>query len=124
MLSKIISKSNILKNVRSISIFFIDKGEKKECIGKEGETLLRVGLDNNIPLDGACGGCQSCSTCHVYVDKDYLEDINLPDENEEDILDMVDNLKDNSRLACAIKVTNDLEGIILELPELTTNLQD
>ena len=80
--------------------------------------------DNNIPLDGACGGCQSCSTCHVYVNTTYLDKIKPAEEKEEDILDMVDDLKDNSRLACAIKITKDLEGMILELPELITNLED
>ena len=124
MLSKLISRSSILRNVRSISIFFIDKGEKKECIGKEGDTLLRVGLDNNIQLDGACGGSQSCSTCHIYVKTTYLDRIKPAEEKEEDILDMVDDLKENSRLACAIKITKDLEGVILELPELITNLDD
>ena len=95
-----------------------------KCEGVVGDTLLRVGLENNIPLDGACGGCQACSTCHIYIEPEYLSLIAMADEKEEDILDMVDDLEDNSRLACAIKITKELDGIIMTLPESTTNLQE
>tara|TARA_Y100000996_G_C22271725_1_gene540283 strand:+ start:130 stop:543 length:414 start_codon:yes stop_codon:yes gene_type:complete len=120
-------KNHKLTNYRvlsSININFINKQKKIQCKGEEGTTLLRVALDNDIPIEASCGGLQSCSTCHVYVDSEYIEKIPLADENEEDILDMVDDLKDTSRLACNIAITKDLDGITLTLPETVLNLQN
>ena len=105
-----------------IKIYFKQDGVVKECKAEIGNTILKVGLDNNIPLDGACGGLQSCSTCHVYVDEKYLKKIPSAEEKEEDILDMVDDLEDNSRLSCAIKITPSLDGMTLNLPETVNSL--
>ncbi len=108
----------------AININFINKKQKIQCKGKEGTTLLRVALDNDIPIEASCRGMQACSTCHVYIDSEYIKKIPFADENEEDILDMVDDLKDTSRLACNISVTKELDGILLTLPDTVTDLQN
>ena len=112
------------RKLTTININFINKGTKIQCKGEEGTTLLRVALDNDVPIEASCGGLQSCSTCHIYVDSEYIEKIPLADEDEEDILDMVDDLKDTSRLACNIFLTKELDGITLTLPETVVNLQN
>ena len=77
---------NSFKSLTTININFINKGTKIQCKGEEGTTLLRVALDNDVPIEASCGGLQSCSTCHIYVDSEYIEKIPLADEDEEDIL--------------------------------------
>lgn len=67
-----------------------------------------------FPVKGTCGGMALCSTCHVYVKSDHV----LPEksEDEEDILDQaffVDD--DESRLGCQIRLTDDLEGLVVQL---------
>lgn len=71
----------------------------------EGANLLDVAQDNGQPLEGTCGKCISCSTCHVIL---VLEDFaRLPDasEEEEDLLDLAGNAQRTSRLACQVEIT-------------------
>ena len=119
--------SNILCTRRllsSIAVTFIENYKTIKCIGNKGDSLLVTAKENDISLEGTCGGCQSCSTCHIYVDKNYINKLEEIKEEEEDLLDMVDDYRENSRLACAIKVTKELDGIILEVPKNPTNLLD
>ena len=110
------------KFLSSISVKFIEDNKEINCKGKLSETLLKVAKDNNVSLEGTCGGSQSCSTCHVYVDKKYINKLEPIQEDEEDLLDMVDDYKVNSRLACAIKLNEHLDGIVLDVPTNSTNL--
>ena len=56
---------------KSVKIYFKEgqDGDKIECIGKVGKTVLDVAIDHDIDIEGACGGELACSTCHVIVDK-------------------------------------------------------
>ena len=76
--------------------------------------LMELCKANELPVLGTCGGMALCSTCHVYVESEH----ELPDlsEAEEDMLDnafFVDD--DKSRLGCQIKITEDLDGLIVKL---------
>jgi len=68
---------------------------------------------------GECGGSCACATCHCYVDEARLADLNAPTDNE---LAMLDNVaaerRPGSRLACQIKTSAALEGLIIHLPEM------
>lgn len=66
-----------------------------------------------LPVKGTCGGMALCSTCHLYVESDH----DLPDmsDDEEDMLDQAFFVEDNSRLGCQIKLTDDLEGLVVRL---------
>lgn len=84
-----------------------------------GLTVMEGARDNNIPgIEADCGGACACSTCHVYVDETWVEKIPAKDAMEEDMLDFAwepDTLK--SRLTCQVKVTDDLDGLIVRMPE-------
>lgn len=66
-----------------------------------------------LPVKGTCGGMALCSTCHVYI----LSDHELPEmsEDEEDMLDQAFFVEDNSRLGCQLHLSDDLEGLKLQL---------
>ncbi len=66
-----------------------------------------------LPVKGTCGGMALCSTCHVYV----LSEHELPEmsEDEEDMLDQAFFVEDNSRLGCQLHISNDFEGLKLQL---------
>jgi len=66
-----------------------------------------------LPVKGTCGGMALCSTCHLYV----LSEHELPEmsEDEEDMLDQAFFVEDNSRLGCQIRLTDDLEGLKVQL---------
>jgi len=83
-----------------------------------GMTVMEGARDNNVPgIEADCGGACACSTCHVYLDAAWVEKVPAKDAMEEDMLDFAyepDEVR--SRLTCQIKVTDDLDGLIVHLP--------
>jgi len=83
-----------------------------------GSTVMNTALDNLIPgIDADCGGECSCATCHVLVDESWMEKVGRPYDAEESMLDLNPDRATNSRLSCQINVTDDLDGLIVNLPE-------
>lgn len=83
-----------------------------------GSTVMNTALDNLIPgIDADCGGECSCATCHVLVDETWMEKVGQPSDAEESMLDLNPDRATNSRLSCQINVTDDLDGLIVNLPE-------
>jgi 2Fe-2S ferredoxin len=83
-----------------------------------GTTLMRAATDNQVPgIDGDCGGNCACATCHVYVGADWLERTGGRTDVEKDMLNCVQDLRSNSRLACQITLTDALDGLVVSLPE-------
>lgn len=84
----------------------------------DGNTVMEAAIQNNVPgIDADCGGACACATCHVYVDADWLSKVGEAEEMEKDMLDFAFDVADNSRLSCCIKVSSELEGLIVRLPE-------
>lgn len=99
-------------------ITFIQRdGKRIEVDAKVGQTLLEVAEQNNIELVGACGGSCACGSCHVYIDEETLKKIEPPKEDEENVLDVVFNIQPNSRLACQVVVSEEMDGAIITIPE-------
>ncbi|RNL65576.1 2Fe-2S iron-sulfur cluster-binding protein [Zhongshania marina] len=83
-----------------------------------GGNLMQVALDNGIDeILGECGGSCSCATCHCYIGDDWLAKTGTPDDTEQEMLECALAQKVNSRLSCQIKITEDLDGLIVHLPE-------
>jgi ferredoxin, 2Fe-2S len=83
-----------------------------------GENLMRAATDNNVPgIDGDCGGQCACATCHVYVDSPWAEKLDARSDKESDMLSFTNELRDNSRLACQIMLTSELDGLTVSMPE-------
>lgn len=84
----------------------------------KGLSVMEGAVKNMIPgIDADCGGACACATCHVYVDKDWQEKLDAATEMEVSMLDFAENVADNSRLSCQIPVTEDLDGLIVRMPE-------
>jgi 2Fe-2S ferredoxin len=83
-----------------------------------GTSLMRAATDNRVAgIDGDCGGNCACATCHVYVDPLWMARTGSRTRSEEDMLNLVSELRDNSRLACQITLEDDLDGLLVTLPE-------
>jgi len=84
-----------------------------------GLTVMEGARDNNIPgIDADCGGACACSTCHVYVDEAWVDKLPAKDAMEEDMLDFAwEPDAKRSRLTCQVKVTEALDGLIVQMPE-------
>ena len=82
-----------------------------------GATLMEVGRDNNMGLEGTCGGSLSCATCHVYFsDTDYAR-VGAPSDDEMDMLELAFGLTETSRLGCQIRVDDSLDGLTVRVPD-------
>ena len=85
---------------------------------KTGLSVMEGAIRNNVPgIDADCGGACACATCHVYVDEAFASETGRPSAMEESMLDFAENVETNSRLSCQIKVTDDLDGLVVRLPE-------
>jgi ferredoxin, 2Fe-2S len=86
----------------------------------EGQSLMEAATQRGIPgIIGECGGSMSCATCHVVVAPDWSERAGAPSAFEEDMLDITEaGRQPTSRLSCQIKMSADLDGIVLSVPEL------
>ena len=73
---------------------------------------------NLIPgIEAECGGACACATCHVYVSDEWRAKTGKPSEMEEDMLDFAFDVRETSRLSCQVKVTAELDGLIVSVPE-------
>ena len=83
-----------------------------------GLTVMEGAVNNNIPgIDADCGGACACSTCHVYVNPDWVDKLPVREDMEVDMLDFAYEPNERSRLTCQIKVTPALEGLVVQMPE-------
>ena len=93
-------------------------GEQHQVNLENGQSIMQGALDNLIEgILGECGGCCSCATCHCYVDDAWLEKVGAPDDMEKDMLDSVVDPQSSSRLSCQIEMSDDLDGLVVRLPE-------
>jgi len=85
---------------------------------KTGLSVMEGAVKNNIPgIDADCGGACACATCHVYVQDSWLDKTGEKSAMEESMLDFAENVEDNSRLSCQIKVSDELDGLVVRMPE-------
>ena len=100
-------------------ITFIEfNGSRRTVEVAAGTTLMRAATDNRIAgIDGDCGGNCACATCHVYIDSGWAERVGTRTACEVDMLNLVSELRDTSRLACQINIDANLDGLIVATPE-------
>ena len=83
-----------------------------------GLSVMEGAVQNNIPgIDADCGGSMACATCHVYVKEEWFNKLPKKEDGEEDMLDMAFEPKKNSRLSCQLMVSDQFEGLVVNLPE-------
>lgn len=83
-----------------------------------GTSLMQGAVDNGVQgIIGDCGGNCSCATCHVYVDEAWLGRLKAGKESEAMLLEEVFEVRANSRLACQLTVTDELDGLVVRVPE-------
>ena len=98
-------------------IFITADGKEHNVEVDEGVTAMEAGRDAGLGIEGTCGGCLSCATCHVIVDPEWYAKTGGPSEDEEDMLDLAFGLSETSRLGCQIEMSPELNGVRLTIPE-------
>lgn len=102
-----------------VKITFIQPDGQAQTVEAEpGLTVMEAAKMNNIPgIEAECGGACACATCHVYVDENWRAKTGKPSDMEEDMLDFAFDVRPTSRLSCQIKMSADLDGLVVHLPE-------
>ena len=83
-----------------------------------GDSVMLVALRNDFEgILAECGGACSCATCHVHVAAEWVDKLPPMDDLEQEMLDFAENVNDMSRLSCQLKITQEMDGLIVNVPE-------
>lgn len=101
---------------KNIQIKVIDREGQEHLL--EGPTDMQLNVMElckaaDLPIEGTCGGMALCASCHAYIRSDH--DILDRSDDEEDMLDQAFFVTDQSRLCCQIVLSDDVEGLTIEL---------
>jgi len=99
-------------------IFTTGQGLIFEVEGDVGSSVMNVARMNNIPgIEAECGGALSCGTCHVYINPEDISKLDVPTEDEEEMLQYVESeRRRGSRLSCQIMIKDSFEELSIEVP--------
>lgn len=102
----------------TVPFTYIDPLGKEHAVHAEiGKNLLDIAHDNNIELEGACGGELACATCHLIFEKEIFDTLPEKLDEEDDMLDLAFELTDTSRLGCQICAREDFAGMKVRIPD-------
>ena len=93
-------------------------GTRFDVEAENGSTVMENAIKNSVPgIEAECGGACACATCHVYIDAAWVDKTGSAEAMEEDMLDFAYDVQPNSRLSCQIKVSDELDGLVVTVPE-------
>jgi 2Fe-2S ferredoxin len=102
-------------------IRFVDpEGAAHVIDASTDQSLMDVAVNGDIAgIDAECGGEMACGTCHVYVDEEWMDKLPTQSDDEQEAIDtlVVGEVRPQSRLSCQIRVTAELDGVLVEVPE-------
>ncbi|MBY0563920.1 MAG: 2Fe-2S iron-sulfur cluster binding domain-containing protein [Hyphomonadaceae bacterium] len=100
-------------------ITYIESSGKEHVVeAPVGQTVMEAAVKHAVPgIDADCGGACACATCHVYVDPAWTAKTGEASSMEQSMLDFANDVEENSRLSCQIKITAELDGLTVRLPK-------
>jgi len=98
--------------------YISDEGVSSIIDAALGDSVMETAIQNNVDgIVAECGGSCMCATCHVYVVEQFLPLLEAPDDTELSMLEgTASERKPNSRLSCQIRVTKELDGLVVHTP--------
>jgi ferredoxin, 2Fe-2S len=100
-------------------VIYVDtSGVERAIDAMAGDSVMATAVKSGVPgIIGECGGNASCATCHVWVREEFASLVGEPNDIEDDLLDLgVSERRSSSRLSCQIRVTEDLDGLTVDVP--------
>jgi 2Fe-2S ferredoxin len=105
-----------LESMAKITYVLPDRAERVVEV-KNGLSLMEGAVRSSVPgIDADCGGACACATCHIYVEPEWLPMMAPPTQMEESMLEFAEDVQVNSRLSCQIKISSQLDGLIVRIP--------
>jgi len=98
--------------------FMLPDGSERPLDAAAGSTAMQAATGAGLAgIVAECGGSAMCATCHVYVDEGWQDRLPEPLSNELEMLECTAaERRPNSRLSCQIRMTPELDGLVLHLP--------
>ena len=104
--------------MRQKILFIEHNGTEHEVLTEPGTSVMQAALDHGVPgIVGECGGCCSCATCHGYVNPPWSDRIAPASPEEAELASCAFDPMPQSRLTCLIKLTPEVDGIVIRLPQ-------
>lgn len=105
--------------------FLLKDGTSKEIDAAEHASIMQASTDNYLEgIQGVCGGSMACATCHCYIHPDWMDKVTAQDneqsDEERDMLDLAFDVRETSRLGCQVKLSNELDGLVVAMPGTET----
>ncbi|MFA7555875.1 MAG: 2Fe-2S iron-sulfur cluster-binding protein [Spongiibacteraceae bacterium] len=102
-----------------MKVTYVSAGGDETVIDLKGGVSIQEGAIQNCidGIDADCGGGMSCATCHVFIDPNWVEKVGPPTQLEADMLSAVPGSTEASRLSCQIRMSPELDGLVVHMPE-------
>ena len=100
-------------------ITFVDAdGTRHEVEAKAGVSIMETAISNNIDgIEAECGGSCMCATCHCFIEDEFSAKIPAMESDEDEMLGFAaEERRPSSRLSCQVQMTDELDGIVVNLP--------
>jgi len=97
-------------------VTFITQDKEEVVLDDVEGSLMEIAVERGIAgIDGDCGGVCSCATCHVQVAREWMDKVGKAEDIEKDTLEFSPGVTSRSRLSCQIELTDDLDGLVVEV---------
>ncbi len=96
--------------------FIAASGAAIEIQAAAGCSVMQLAREHDLGIEGTCDGSLACATCHVIVEPAQIARLAPASAEEEEMLDLVPGLQPTSRLGCQIRLTDELDGLVVRLP--------
>lgn len=102
-----------------VKITYIEASGTPHTVEAEvGHSVMETAVKNDVPgITAECGGACACATCRVYVDDAWRGKTGEAKQMERDMIEFSDEPDPTARLSCQITVTQELDGLVVRLPE-------
>jgi 2Fe-2S ferredoxin len=102
-------------------IYILRDGTRREVEAPVGTSLMKAAISNNVAgIEAECGGCLTCATCHGYIDEAWIDRVPAPSADEQVMIECAIDVRPTSRLTCQILLSEELDGVIVHVPQSQT----
>ncbi len=93
-------------------------GARVEAEASLGTSLMQAAVNAGVDAIAAeCGGACACGTCHCALPQEWFERVAAPEADEADMLEFVIDPQPTSRLSCQVLVTEEMQGMEINVPD-------
>jgi len=111
--------SSLISTYIMPTIKFIEHNGTEHVVDEDvGRSLMQAAVDHCVPgIVADCGGSCSCGTCHCFIDDAWISHLPEPQEEEKSLVEGLLEVTIGSRLSCQVKITPELDGMVVRLPK-------